>query len=97
MLIVYGIQIAPKNDRYVAIAEESAKMVFESLIPGASLCNIFPVRKYECNRRFSMIYHSQTSIQSAAFQHGFLGQDSSGVHSIAGSSRPRCWTGPLNL
>jgi hypothetical protein len=58
MLIVYGIQIAPKNDRYVAIAEESAKMVFESLIPGASLCNIFPVRKYESNLQFSMIYHS---------------------------------------
>ena len=90
MLTVYGIQIAPKNDRYVAIAEESAKMLVESVLPGASLCNIFPVCKYESNLQFSMIYHSQTSIQSATFQHGFLVQDLSGVHSIAGSSRARC-------
>jgi len=47
MLTVYGIQIAPKNDRYVAIAEESAKLLVESVLPGASLCNIFPVCKYD--------------------------------------------------
>jgi hypothetical protein len=49
MQTVYGIEIAPKNDRYVAIAEESVKMLAESLIPGAALCNIFPVRKYQSN------------------------------------------------
>jgi hypothetical protein len=58
MSTVYGIEIAPKDDRYVSIAEESIKMLVESLLPGAALCNIFPVRKYESNLRFSMIYHS---------------------------------------
>jgi hypothetical protein len=49
MTTVYGIEIAPKNDRYVAIAEKSMKMLLESLLPGAALCNTFPVRKYERN------------------------------------------------
>jgi hypothetical protein len=52
MQTVYGIEISPKNDRYVAIAEESIKMVVESLLPGAALCNIFPIRKYESNLGF---------------------------------------------
>jgi hypothetical protein len=62
MSTVYGIEIAPKNDRYVAIAEESIKMLLESVVPGATLCNTFPVRKYESNRRFSMIHRSQAII-----------------------------------
>jgi hypothetical protein len=45
MQIVYGIEIAPKNDRYVAIAEESIKIVTDSILPGALLCHIFPLRE----------------------------------------------------
>jgi hypothetical protein len=72
MSTVYGIDIAPKNDRYVATAKESVKIITESLLPGATLCNTFPLRKYASNFRSSVIYCSQTSVQSVAFQPGFL-------------------------
>ena len=62
MLTVYGIHITAKNDRYVTIAEKSMKMAIESLLPGASLCNIFPVRKYQSNVLFFMIYRSHKSV-----------------------------------
>jgi hypothetical protein len=90
MSTVYGIEIAPKNDRYVDIAEKSIKLLLESLLPGAALCNTFPVREYESNRPCPMIHRFQTSIQSVAFQHGFLEQDSSGMRSTVGNSRMRC-------
>jgi hypothetical protein len=35
-------------------------MIAASLMPGAALCNIFPIRKYQSNFRFSMIYRDLT-------------------------------------
>jgi hypothetical protein len=46
METVYGIEIAQRNDRYMVIAEESVKLVTESLFPGAALYNLFPARKF---------------------------------------------------
>jgi hypothetical protein len=56
METVYGIEIAPQNDRYVFIAEESLKMVAKSVFPGSTLFNMFPVRKFlRTTIRFSMV------------------------------------------
>jgi hypothetical protein len=53
METVYGIKIAPKNDRYILIAEESIKMLGECLFPSATLFNMFPVRESEKGIGFS--------------------------------------------
>jgi hypothetical protein len=56
MQTVYGIEIAPKDDRYVFIAEESVRMATRSVFPGSTLFNMFPARKFSITGFFSTIY-----------------------------------------
>lgn len=39
---MYGYQIAPKNDRYVRIAEQAVIILGEVAFTGAYLVNVFP-------------------------------------------------------
>lgn len=42
MNIAYGYEIAPVNDRYVAIAEDAIDRAVNACLPGRRLVNIFP-------------------------------------------------------
>ena len=42
MEVVYGIDIKEKNDRFVAIAEEGAKIFADTMAPGRYLVELFP-------------------------------------------------------
>ncbi|KAG6819914.1 hypothetical protein H0H93_007448 [Arthromyces matolae] len=46
MNVTYGIQIAPKNDRYVEIAEKALAGMAEAANPGAFLVEFLPFLKY---------------------------------------------------
>ncbi|EPQ51619.1 cytochrome P450 [Gloeophyllum trabeum ATCC 11539] len=46
MKLIYGIDIAPKNDRYVAIAEEALMALGQAAAPGAFLVDLLPILKY---------------------------------------------------
>ncbi|KAF8871725.1 cytochrome P450 [Infundibulicybe gibba] len=43
---MYGHDVAPKNDRFVAIAEDAVTKASEALLPGASAVNTFPILRY---------------------------------------------------
>ncbi|KZT25573.1 cytochrome P450 [Neolentinus lepideus HHB14362 ss-1] len=45
MKVIYGIDIAPKNDRYVEIAEEALMALGQAAAPGAFLVDILPILK----------------------------------------------------
>jgi hypothetical protein len=42
---VYGIQLQPKNDRYIEIAHLALAGAVEAAVPGAFLVNMFPLRE----------------------------------------------------
>jgi hypothetical protein len=44
MSVVYGHQIAPKDDHFVNIAEQAMAMVNEAVQPGATAVNALPFR-----------------------------------------------------
>jgi hypothetical protein len=46
MGVMYGYQISPRDDPFIAVAQKSADVVIESTLPGAYLVNIFPSRGY---------------------------------------------------
>jgi hypothetical protein len=46
MNVTYGITIAPKNDRYITIAEKALAGMAEAANPGAFLVDLLPFRKY---------------------------------------------------
>ncbi|KIJ06205.1 hypothetical protein PAXINDRAFT_20589 [Paxillus involutus ATCC 200175] len=46
MKMIYGIEIAPKDDRYVEIAEQALDGVVTAATPGAFFVDIFPWLKY---------------------------------------------------
>ncbi|KAH7922734.1 cytochrome P450 [Leucogyrophana mollusca] len=46
MNVVYGIQIAPRNDRYIDIAEVALDGMAKAAAPGAFLVDIFPSLKH---------------------------------------------------
>lgn len=41
---MYGHQIAPKNDRFVTLAQQTVEMLTFVVFPGAQLMNAFPIR-----------------------------------------------------
>lgn len=45
MATVYGIQIAPHNDRYVQIADKAVGMLEDKIFSGEMLVNIIPTCK----------------------------------------------------
>ncbi|EIW76051.1 cytochrome P450 [Coniophora puteana RWD-64-598 SS2] len=46
MNVIYGIQIAPQNDRYIDIAEEALDGMAKAAAPGAFLVDILPALKH---------------------------------------------------
>jgi hypothetical protein len=44
MNVIYGIEIAPRGDKYIDIAEEALDGMAKAAVPGAFLVNIFPFR-----------------------------------------------------
>ncbi|KIJ60731.1 hypothetical protein HYDPIDRAFT_98167 [Hydnomerulius pinastri MD-312] len=46
MNVIYGIEIAPKSDRYIDIAEQALDGMARAAAPGAFLVDIFPWLKY---------------------------------------------------
>jgi hypothetical protein len=44
MNVIYGIEIAPRGDKYINIAEEALDGMAKAAVPGAFLVNIFPLR-----------------------------------------------------
>ncbi|OAX41845.1 cytochrome P450 [Rhizopogon vinicolor AM-OR11-026] len=46
MNVIYGIEIAPRGDKYIDIAEEALDGMAKAAAPGAFLVNIFPLLKY---------------------------------------------------
>lgn len=44
MRIAYGYEIAPKNDRFVMLAERVMDMTTEAVFPGVQIVNAFPSR-----------------------------------------------------
>jgi hypothetical protein len=51
MKMIYGIEIAPKDDRYVEIAEQALDGVVTAATPGAFFVDIFPWCKYGSEAR----------------------------------------------
>ncbi|KAJ7259513.1 cytochrome P450 [Mycena haematopus] len=46
MAIVYGYEVQPSNDRFVAISENAVKKLSDSFFPGAVAVNTFPILRY---------------------------------------------------
>ncbi|KAH7890379.1 cytochrome P450 [Phlebopus sp. FC_14] len=46
MKVIYGIEIAPKNDRYIDIAEQALDGMAKAAAPGAFMVDVFPWLKY---------------------------------------------------
>ena len=46
MDVVYGLRVADKNDKYIAIAERGARVFSEVAAPGRWLAEIFPALAY---------------------------------------------------
>ncbi|KAH7920238.1 CyP450 monooxygenase [Leucogyrophana mollusca] len=43
MVVVYGYEMAPQNDRFAQIADRASEMLTNSFFPGAALVNTFPI------------------------------------------------------
>lgn len=46
MNVTYGINIAPKNDRYITVAEKALGGMAEAANPGAFLVDLLPFCKF---------------------------------------------------
>ena len=46
MSIAYGIEAKEDNDPYIMHAERALEAASESMIPGAFLVDLFPIREY---------------------------------------------------
>ncbi|KAF7346388.1 O-methylsterigmatocystin oxidoreductase [Mycena sanguinolenta] len=46
MATVYGYNVQPSNDRFVALSENAMKKLSDSLFPGAVIVNTFPILRY---------------------------------------------------
>ncbi|KAF7324281.1 O-methylsterigmatocystin oxidoreductase [Mycena sanguinolenta] len=46
MAIVYGYEVQPTNDRFVALAENAANKLSEAVLPGSVVVNTFPFLRY---------------------------------------------------
>lgn len=46
MNVTYGIDIAPRGDKYIDIAEEALVGMAKAAAPGVFLVDIFPLRAY---------------------------------------------------
>lgn len=46
MTVVYGYEMAPRNDLFASIADRASEMLTNSFFPGAALVNTFPVCKH---------------------------------------------------
>jgi len=46
LTLAYGLEIQPRNDPYVAIAEEAIHQVAQAASPGAHLVEVLPWLKY---------------------------------------------------
>lgn len=42
MTVVYGYEMAPRNDLFASIADRASEMLTNSFFPGAALVNAFP-------------------------------------------------------
>lgn len=49
MGITYGITIAPKDDRYILVAENALDGMAKAASPGAFFVDFIPIRMYLCN------------------------------------------------
>ncbi|KAF8139542.1 cytochrome P450 [Mycena galopus ATCC 62051] len=46
MSTIYGYEVKPSNDRFVAISEDAVRKLSESFFPGAVAVNTFPILRY---------------------------------------------------
>lgn len=46
MTVVYGYEMAPRNDLFASIADRASEMLTNSFFPGAALVNAFPAMKH---------------------------------------------------
>ncbi|KAJ6585036.1 cytochrome P450 [Mycena capillaripes] len=46
MSTMYGYDVEPRNDRFVAISENAVKKLSDSFFPGAAVVNTFPILRY---------------------------------------------------
>ncbi|KAJ7259494.1 cytochrome P450 [Mycena haematopus] len=46
MAIVYGYEVQPSNDHFVALSENAVKRIVDSFFPGAVAVNAFPILRY---------------------------------------------------
>ncbi|KAJ7366948.1 cytochrome P450 [Mycena albidolilacea] len=46
MATVYGYEVKPSNDRFVALSENAVKKLSDSFLPGAAVVNAFPILRY---------------------------------------------------
>ncbi|KAH7884803.1 CyP450 monooxygenase [Phlebopus sp. FC_14] len=46
MTVVYGYEMAPRNDLFASIADRASEMLTNSFFPGAALVNTFPVLRH---------------------------------------------------
>ncbi|KAF7365087.1 Cytochrome p450 [Mycena venus] len=46
MSMIYGYEVKPDNDRFVAIAESAGKKISESFLPGVAVVNTFPILRH---------------------------------------------------
>jgi hypothetical protein len=46
MATVYGYDVKPSNDRFVALSENAVQKLSESFFPGAVAVNTFPILRY---------------------------------------------------
>ncbi|KAF8139517.1 cytochrome P450 [Mycena galopus ATCC 62051] len=46
MSTVYGYEVKPNNDRFVALSEKAVKKITEAFLPGVAAVNTFPILRY---------------------------------------------------
>lgn len=65
MTVVYGYEMAPRNDLFASIADRASEMLTNCFFPGAALVNTFPVRAY----RVSFFFPATVDARLDTVQH----------------------------
>jgi hypothetical protein len=83
MQVVYGYEMAPRDDLFASIADRASEMLTNSFFPGAALVNTFPMCMYHLSTGDSDSFDMQCNICRSGAQEQALKSESGGYLLIA--------------
>lgn len=93
MTVVYGYEMAPRNDLFASIADRASEMLTNSFFPGAALVNAFPA--CQCSPRL-INGCDLTCFQYNTCPNGVPVRGSKSLRANAGSSPGSCATSRMH-